>query len=312
MTFKNIVVVGGGVIGSQIAFQTAYCGFDVTILLRNEQDIEESKEKVENLKKIYLSTMEEMKTNKLAYCRGFSSEKNLTEEQIDELKDQVIKGYSNIKYSIDYEETFSDADFVIEAIFEDLQQKRELYANISKYLPKKTIIVTNSSTILPSQIADVTGRPEKFLAFHFANKIWKSNTVEVMMHAETNPDYFEIAINFAEQINMIPLRVQKEQKGYILNSILIPFIDAAEALWANEVAEPETIDKTWQLATGSKLGPFQIMDIVGINTLYNIKLMDPTVHDKKSISAKVAQKLKHMIDSGKLGTTTGEGFYKYY
>ncbi|OUM58796.1 hypothetical protein PIROE2DRAFT_15848 [Piromyces sp. E2] len=311
MTFKKVVVVGGGVLGSQIAFQTAYCGFDVTILLRSDASIERAKVKIDGLKEIYLSSMEKMKTNKTAYCRGFTSETNLTDNQIDELKMCVEKAYTNIIMTTNYEEACNNADLVIESIAEIPKEKEEIYTNLAKYLPEKTIIVTNSSTLLPSQLADSTGRPEKYLAFHFANEIWKFNTVEIMMHSKSNSEYFDILINFAKLINMIPLPVLKEQKGYILNSLLVPFLDSALYLWGNDVALPETIDKTWRLATGSPVGPFQLMDVVGLTTVINIKSMILKSNDPNSIDVKIIKKLKAMADEGKLGKTSGEGFYKY-
>ncbi|OUM58764.1 hypothetical protein PIROE2DRAFT_15892 [Piromyces sp. E2] len=311
MTFKKIVVIGGGVLGSQIAFQTAYCGFDVVVLLRSDASIERTKLKIDKIKQIYLTLMEKMKTDKSAYCRGFTSETDLTEDQINELKTRVEKAYNTIIMTTDYEEACNDADLVIESIAENPKVKQELYMNLAQYLPEKTIIVTNSSTLLPSQLADSTGRPEKFLAFHFANEIWKFNTVEVMMHSRADPVYFDILVNFAKLINMIPLSVLKEQKGYILNSLLVPFLNSAQVLWANDVALPETIDKTWMLATGSSRGPFHILDDVGLTTALNIKLMNPSVKDPNTVDAKIANKLKAMIDAGKLGTASGEGFYKH-
>jgi len=311
MTFKKVVVVGGGVLGSQIAFQAAYCGFDVTVLLRSEGSIERAKVKIDKLKFLYLSSMDQMKVDKSAYCKGFTNATELTEEQIEELKSHVVKGYESIKLSTDYEESCHEADLVIESIAEDPKQKNEIYNKISEYLPEKTIIVTNSSTLLPSQLADATGRPEKFLAFHFANYIWKNNTVEIMVHDRTNVDYLDTIANFAEQINMVPLKILKEQRGYILNSLLIPLLNAAETLLVNGVADVETIDKTWRLATGSSQGPFQILDIVGLTTAYNIKSLAINVPNPNPTDVKIAKLLKSKIDAGKTGIASGEGFYKY-
>lgn len=92
---------------------------------------------------------------------------------------------------------------------------------------------------------------KKYLALHFANTIWKNNTAEIMGHPGTNQEYYDEVVKFAEDINMVPLKLKKEQPGYILNSMLVPFLNAAEALFVNEVADYETIDKTWVLATGA-------------------------------------------------------------
>jgi len=146
---------------------------------------------------------------------------------------------------------------------------------------------------------------------HFANNIWRSNTAEVMGHSGTSKEAFAAVLAFAAEIGMIPLELHKEQPEYILNSMLVPFLSSAEALWANEVADPETIDKTWKLGTGSPLGPFQILDIVGLQTAYNIVAMNPESANPESTPGKIAAGLKAKIDAGKTGINAGEGFYRY-
>ncbi len=311
MTIENVTIAGGGVLGSQIAFQSAYCGFNVTIWLRSEGSIERTQPKIDRLKEIYINTMDLMKSNPQAYCRGFTDKSELSDEEIEQLKDNVEKAYQNIKLTTSYEEAAKDADLIIEAIAEDPKQKIYFYQELSKHMPKKTILVTNSSTMLPSTFAKYTGRPSKYLALHFANEIWKNNTAEVMGHPGTKQEYYDEVVKFAENINMVPLQLKKEQPGYILNSMLVPFLSAAEALYANEVADPETIDKTWMLATGAPNGPFRILDVVGLTTAYNIVIMNPEAKDPNSTPGKIAAKLKEKIDQGKTGINAGEGFYKY-
>ncbi len=311
MNMEKIVVAGGGVLGSQIAFQSAFCGFDVTIWLRSEDSIKRAQPKLERLKEIYLNTLEAMKTNPEAYCRGFSYESELSLDKINELKAKVEDAHKNIQLTTSYGEAGEDADLVIEAIAEDPEQKIAFYQELAKHIPEKTIIVTNSSTMLPSAFAKYTGRPEKYLALHFANEIWRNNTAEIMGHADTDEKYYNAVCDFAEQINMIPLKLKKEQPGYILNSMLVPFLSAAEALYAGGVADFETIDKTWMLATGAPLGPFRILDIVGLTTAYNIGMMNPKSSDPDTIEGKISAMLKEKIDAGKTGINAGEGFYKY-
>lgn len=311
MVIKNVVVAGGGVLGSQIAFQSAFCGFDVKIWLRSEGSIERAQPKIDRLKEIYLSTMDAMKTNPQAYCRGFTDKTELSDEEIDKLKKQVEVAYENISMTTSYEEAAKDADLIIEAIAEDPNQKIPFYTELAKYMPEKTILVTNSSTMLPSTFAEHTGRPNKYLALHFANEIWRNNTAEIMGHDKTEQQYYDEVVKFAEDINMVPLKLKKEQPGYILNSMLVPFLSAAEALYANDVADPETIDLTWKLATGAPNGPFRILDVVGLTTAYNIVIMNPEAKDPNSTPGKIAAKLKEKIDQGKTGVNAGEGFYKY-
>lgn len=311
MDIKNVVVAGGGVLGSQIAFQSAYKGFNVKVWLRSEGSIERAKPKFERWKNVYLQTLEAMKTNPAAYARGLADSPELSDEQIEALKAQVEKAAESIVLTTSYDEAFGDADLVIEAIAEEPKQKIELYTEMQKHLPERTIVCTNSSTMLPSQFAEYTGRPEKYLALHFANEIWKNNTAEVMGHPGTDPAAYEQVAEFAGKIGMIPLRLKKEQPGYILNSMLVPFLTAAESLLANGVADPETIDKTWMLATGAPVGPFRILDIVGLVTAYNIVVMNPQASDPETTPGKIAATLKKYIDEGKTGVNAGEGFYKY-
>ncbi len=155
-----------------------------------------------------------------------------------------------------------DADLVIKAI----DEKDAFCTSIRDLLPERTILCTNSSTLLPSAMASFTGRPEKFLALHFANNVWKQNTAEVMGTPQTSPEAYRAVVEFARAIGMIPLE---------LNSMLVPFLNAAEALLANDVADVEAINAAWTLGTGAPLGPFRILDIVGLTTAYHIVAASP-------------------------------------
>ena len=310
MAIKKVTVAGGGVLGSQIALQSAYCGFDVTIWLRSEKSIERCAPKLDRFAGIYTTTLAATKTDPTKRARGLSDE-GATAEELDALIAKVAPARASIILTCDWDEAFGDADLVVEAVAEDPAQKIEFYTELQKHLPEKAIIVTNSSTLLPSQFAEYTGRPEKFLALHFANNIWAGNTAEVMGHPGTDQAYYDQIVKFADDIRMVPLCLHKEQPGYILNSMLVPFLSAAEALFANDVADPETIDKTWCLATGAPNGPFRILDVVGLVTAYNIVSMNPLAKDPESTPGKICAKLKEMIDQGKPGINAGEGFYKY-
>ena len=124
-----------------------------------------------------------------------------------------------------------------------------------------------------------------------------------MGHAGTDQQYYDQIVQFADDIRMVPLCLHKEQPGYILNSMLVPFLSAAEALFANDVADPETIDKTWCLATGAPNGPFRILDVVGLVTAYNIVSMNPAAADPESTPGKICAKLKEMIARARPAST---------
>ena len=322
MNYKKIVVAGGGILGRQIAFQTAYSGFDVTILIRKEDNVESIKENLKKLYDTYVDTIELMDTkigkNPNNWARGIASTNNFNKS---ECLSKATKAYENILIENEASEALIDADLLVESITEDMNIKKDFYESIARVLPEKTVIVTNSSTLLPSKLAKHTGRPEKFLALHFANSIWKNNIAEIMGHSGTCEKYFNEVIEFAEKINMIPLTAREEKSGYLLNSMLVPFLLCAMDLVANGVSDPETIDKAWTLGTGAPKGPFQIIDTVGLETAKNIVLQYqkvPNIFDpllKKMMLPYnydgMLTILNRYIDEGKLGKSVGEGFYKY-
>lgn len=317
MAYQKVVVAGGGVLGSQIGLQAAFHGYDVTMWLRSEDSIKRNDPKMERYHQLHIADLEAAKQALgkpgAPYPRGLILDyKNATPESIDALIQQAKDSYEKIQYTTDLEAAVKDADLVIEAIAEIPNAKVEFYQDLAKVLPEKTIIATNTSTLLPSMFAEVTGRPEKYLALHFANTIWKNNTAEVMGHAGTGQEAYDQVVDFAEKIGMVALQLKKEQPGYILNTLLVPFLSAAEVLLVKGVADVETIDKTWMLATGAPFGPFRILDVVGLETAYNIVMMKPEAKsDPESIPAQIGAMLKTYIDAGKTGINAGEGFYKY-
>ena len=320
MKYKKIVVIGGGILGSQIAYQTAYCGFDVTALVHSEEEVGKLKEKLGKLRDTYIESIKLMSSRqrKGYWANGIASEGNFKKRECIK---KANAAYENIMIETDQKTALKGADLVIESITENIDIKANLYKEIAPLLDEKTVVVTNSSTLLPSKLAKFTGRKEKFLSLHFANTIWEKNITEIMKHSDTDDKYFNELIKFAEAINMVPLTAKEEKSGYLLNSMLVPFLLSAMDLVANGVSDPETIDKAWTLGTGAPKGPFQIMDTVGLMTAKNIvdqyqkvpDLFDPLL--KKMMMPYnfdgMLEILNKYIDEGKLGKSTGEGFYKY-
>ena len=319
MRFKKVVIIGGGVLGTQIGLMSAYTGHDTTLWLRSEGSVGRTQPKVEQYSAAMIADLEAAKQlignpmGALLYPRGLiRSWEGCTAEGIDELIATAKKNFKELfRMELDLAKALEDADIVIEAMAENPEQKIDMYEKMKGLVPEKAILCTNSSTLLPSTFAEYTGRPEKYCALHFANTIWKNNTGEVMGHPGTDPEVYNQVVAFADEINMVPLQLHKEQPGYILNSMLVPFLTSAQALWANEVADPETIDLTWRLATSAPAGPFQILDIVGLTTAYNINQMKPEAQVEGSLTWKMGQLLKEKIDKGETGVTAGKGFYDY-
>ena len=320
MKYKNVVVAGGGILGSQIAFQSAYSGFKVTVLIRKEDSVDAVKNKLDNLYNTYVDTINKMaeNNNHEYWAKGIADEKTFDKQKC---LDKAKKAYETIVICQDQAVALKDADLLIESITENLDIKNAFYKEVASKMPEKTVVVTNSSTLLPSKMAKSTKRPEKFLAMHFANLIWKNNIAEIMGHSGTKTEYFDQIVKFAEDIKMIPLPAREEKSGYMLNSMLVPFLLCAMDLVANGVSDPETIDKAWVLGTGAPAGPFRIMDTVGLVTAKNIveqyqkvpNLFDPLLK-KMMLPYNYDGMLKILnkyISEGKLGVSTGEGFYKY-
>jgi 3-hydroxybutyryl-CoA dehydrogenase len=165
--------------------------------------------------------------------------------------------------------------------------------------------------MIPSQLASFTGRSERFLHLHFATPVWRHNIAEIMAHPGTDPAVTETVLTIAKRMGMVPVPLKKEQPGYVLNAIMMPFLLAALGLLVDGVADYQVIDKTWMIAKDAKTGPFGSMDQIGITTAYNIT-RNMAEQNKQSAAARIAAYLKeHFIDTGKLGADVGEGFYTY-
>ena len=164
--------------------------------------------------------------------------------------------------------------------------------------------------MVPSQLVKFVDRPAKFLHMHFANKIWRFNVAEIMGTEQTDPAVYQEVVDFAREIKMVPIEVHKEQHGYVLNAVLMPLLASAMQLWANDVSDPQTIDKDWMISTNSPMGPFMILDMVGLRTPYQMEL-NAYQTTKDEIHQTIAQKLKAMIDAGHVGQESGQGFYHY-
>ena len=186
MSLKNITIAGSGVLGAQIAFQTAFHGYQVTVYDINDLILEKA-----------AATFQQL-------AEAFKKDLSATEQAIEE-------AFQRLSYSSNLGEAVKDADLLIEAIPENPQIKIDFYKQLALLAPQKTIFATNSSTLLPSQFAEVTERPAKFLALHFANEIWKHNTAEIMGHPQTDPQVFNTLVDFAKSIGMVALPLSKEQ-----------------------------------------------------------------------------------------------------
>ena len=260
---------------------SAYSGKKVTIWGRADHSLESAKERVKRWEH--------------EVQNYFKS----SDEQINDAR-------NNLVYTTNLVDALNNADLVIEALPESIEVKRDFYEKIAKFAPKNVVLASNSSTMLTSDLAKFVDRPDKFLNYHFANNIWQGNTAEIMPSEFTDPNLPATFVELSHEIKMVPILINKEQPGYVLNSMLVPFLDSATNLWVNDIAQPQAIDKTWMIATGAPMGPFAIMDVVGMNTVYQINVVKQT-----PAAQKVAARIKEMIDDNRIGVESGIGFYTY-
>jgi len=284
---QRLTVLGAGVLGGQIAWQSAFCGKTVVIYDLYEEGLAQCRVALDRYQDIYRKDL------------------GASDEAIQATRD-------NLSFTTDLAASVSAADFVIEVVPEIVQVKIDFYQQLAQHLPQHTLVATNSSTLLPSQFAEYTGRPEKYCALHFANLIWAMNVGEVMAHAGTAQQTLEDVTRFAIEIGMVPIPVAKEQNGYVLNTLLVPVVNAALTLLTNGVSTPEYIDRTYMIMNrGCAMGPCGTMDVVGMNTLYNISQHWAGENDDEQMLLNAAYIKEHFLDKGLLGLQTGQGFYQY-
>ena len=284
---NKLTVIGAGVLGGQIAWQSAFRGKDVIVY------------------DLYEEGLERCRTAHQTYAHIYIHDLGATETDIQETQ-------GRLSFSTDLQQAVADADIISECAPEIPDVKTRLYQDMAEYLPDRTILATNSSTLLPSQFAEATGRPDKFCALHFANLIWSLNIGEVMAHQGTSEQTLLDVTRFAIEIGMVPIPLEKEQNGYVCNSLLVPILQAAQSLVTNGVSSPEYIDRTYMIMNrGCSVGPCGIMDVVGFKTLHDVFSHWGEVNKDDQMLTNAKYLKEHFLDKGILGLQTGQGYYQY-
>lgn len=281
--FDKVTILGAGVLGSQIAMQAAYHGKEVVAY-------DPFQEALDKLPRLY------------DWMRQRYSE-DLGDGYDEKRFDEAV---ARISTSTDLAEAVKEADIVIEAVPENLELKRKVWKEVGENAPETTLFATNTSSLLPSDFADASGYPERVVAIHYANQIWQRNIAEVMGTDKSAPEAVDGAVQYAEETGMVVSRIRKEQPGYFLNSLLIPFLNAAAKLYVNEVGTPQDIDRNWVISTGSPYGPFEIYDLVGFNVAAHISSQNEDADIRR-----FSELLKESADKGWTGRADGKGFYTY-
>lgn len=279
---KKLTLAAGGVLGSQIGFQAAVCGWEVTFWMHSSSSITRTKPKIEKLQSVY----EKLAADAKDY-RGLAS--------LESPAKAIAQAQNHIHYETDLKKALEQADLLIECVPEVLAEKEAFFKQAAPFIPENCLIATNTSSLLPSQMAGFIPDPSRFLAMHFANEIWANNTCEIMPQPKTSQESMKRAVSYAKAMNMIPLVLKKEQAGYLLNSMLIPLLDSAQALLAADVSDAYTTNEAWKLGTGAPHGPFEILDVVGLPTALNIVKQHPQASDPNTIPGKIAARLEEMV-----------------
>lgn len=277
---NKVLILGAGTLGLRVGLQSAISGFETTIYDINEKAFEAA-----------ILTQD-------GILQHLIKNGDLTEKSAEEAK-------ARLTFTTDAEQAADDADFLNESVTENLELKRNVWAQFGELCPEKTLFTSNTSYLIGSQIANASGRPERFCNFHF-HDVFYANVVDIMPHEGTDAWILPLLNELGQKLWQTPVLVKKENPGYIFNYMLMALIGAAGALKTMDVGTIEDIDRSWMGNFKMEMGPFGVLDTVGLDTAWHITSVQ---QDKKSQA--FAALLKSYIDQGKLGVKTGEGFYKY-
>jgi len=278
------LIIGGGTMGRQIALHFAMHGCNVVIYDIQEEFLTKALSGIQKIAGSYVRL------------------KRITQEAAE-------TAIGRIKTTTIPEEAAADIDLVSEAVPEDPVLKGKVFSLFHSLCPPRTIFTTNTSTLLPSMFAEVTGRPEKFLALHF-HDLRTSAVVDIMPHSGTNEETIHVVQGFTKRMELIDILLRKESSGYVFNAMFAAFLGSAQTLAANDIASIEDIDRAWMGVMNMPIGPFGLMDSVGIDTAWMV-----TAYWAKQTGDAQSQKnadfLKQFVDRGEVGQKTGKGFYRY-
>ena len=282
MKVNNVGVIGAGQMGAGIAQVCATIGKKVILC-----DIK--KEFVEN----------GMKAIEKNLNRAVGKEK-ISKEKMD-------KTLSNISTSINNKE-LDNCDIIIEAIIEDVNIKKHLFEELGKICKESAILASNTSSIPIGILAEVSGRPHNVVGMHFMNPVPVMKLVEVIRAKTTDDETFEATFKLAEELGKIPVLVN-DFPGFVSNRILLPMLNEAMFCVMEGVAEPEAIDTVMKLGMSHPMGPLRLADFIGLDTC--LAIMEVLHRDFDDDKYRPCPLLKKMVEDGKLGNKSGEGFYKY-
>jgi 3-hydroxybutyryl-CoA dehydrogenase len=286
MEIKKVGVLGCGLMGSGIAQVAATAGFEVTVL-----DVEQK----------FLDKGFAGIAKSLAKFAERPVEKGGITAQQKEAIQARLKGTTN-------RQNLADCDIVIEAIIENVQQKRDMYDSLDGIVRKDAIFATNTSSISVTELMAATSRPERFIGLHFFNPVPLMKLVEVVRTIATSPEVYDSACEFAKRLGKVPVRTS-DKTGFIVNRLLVPYLLDAIRAYEEGVGSIEDIDNAMKLGCGYPMGPFTLLDFVGLDTTYYIThVMYDEFKERRFASPPL---LKRLVMAGWYGRKSGRGFYDY-
>jgi 3-hydroxybutyryl-CoA dehydrogenase len=283
---RNVLVLGAGTMGQQIALLCAWHGYRVSLYDLGTEILDRALARIRGL------------------AQQLVAEEYLAPDEVEQILDRITP-------STDATEAAREADLVSESIPEDPKLKGQVLGQFDKLCPPHTLFTTNSSTLVPSQYAEATGRPAQFCALHFHQPIWTANVVDIMPHPATDPSVVAVLRDFARDLDQIPIYLGKESPGYVFNAMLNGILRAALELASSEIATVQDIDRSWMGVTNMEMGPFGMIDLVGIDLVHSIVLRDAGVFRFLPRARRILSFLGSYVDQGKLGIKSGQGFYTY-
>jgi 3-hydroxybutyryl-CoA dehydrogenase len=281
---RQVLIIGSGTMGQQIGFQCAVSGYEVMLYDISDELLDIALTRIGKLARSYISAG------------------RLTDASAADVLERISA-------TANAEDAGKDADFVSESVPEDPELKGRVFAQFNDICPAHAIFTTNTSSLIPSMFAQSTGRPEKFAAFHF-HDVRFNNIVDIMPHPETSKETVELIKEFAECIGQVSIVLQKENFGYVFNAMLMELMKSAQSLAANNVASVEDIDRSWMGVMHTQVGPFGIMDSIGLDTVWKVTDYWANILKEPQALANAAF-LKKYVDAGTVGVKTGKGFYSY-
>ena len=286
MDIKKVGILGCGLMGSGIAQVTAMAGLDVVVLEQEQKFLDKGFAGIEKS----LSRLVE---------RG-PEKGGLTAEQKSQAQSH-LKGTTNMQ-------DLADCDIVIEAIIENVEEKRKTHAQLDAIVKKDAIFATNTSSISVTELMTATKRPERFVGLHFFNPVPMMKMVEVVKTIATAPDVYDTAYEFAKKLGKVPVRTS-DKTGFIVNRLLVPYLLDAIRAYEEGVGSITDIDEAMKLGCGYPMGPFTLLDFVGLDTTYYItEVMFEEFKEPRFASPPL---LRRLVLAGWYGRKTGKGFYDY-